>query len=169
MIDEIAPTFGAKASVIINPSGTAGAIFGGIRYGKVGLGVELGYIDYEREFFGSKISWMSTGDSLIFEKGSFVTPAVYAEYIFDLGALSIVPRTKIGMADIIARRWYSGDTEYPTRFERKRLINTWELGIRVPVGPVKIAATVDWTALNPWFFFWPEDFGIATAGVSILY
>ncbi|MCK5832227.1 hypothetical protein KAH81_01005 [bacterium] len=166
---KIEPSFGGSAGVIIYPSGTVSSINGGIKYGKWELGVELGYVDYERTFAGSKVSYISPGDSTIYERGSFLKPALYAEYEIGSGCFSIVPKAKLGFANMVCRRYYDHDRNEPSRFERDRLINSFGVDFRFSLNHIGFALCVEWIAINPWFYIVPEDFGIVSTGLAISY
>ncbi|HDR90981.1 MAG TPA: hypothetical protein ENN75_01905 [candidate division Zixibacteria bacterium] len=151
---------------LILPEGTWISLSAGATYGNLGFGAEAGYCDYRREFVANASSFVSPGDDDVSEHGSFVRPAVYAEYKLDFGAVVVVPRTTLGYVDIVTRRWSIEDPD-STRFLRTRLTNTWEINAGVPVGPVILGATVQWWVINPWFYFYPEDMGVLSAGAWI--
>jgi len=163
------PSFGGNVSYIVYPAGTYSAVFGGVRYGAWGFGIEAGYIDYRREFNGSKMSYVSPGDSSICEKGSFFRPSAYFEFEVEIERLSIVPRAKLGYAAIICRRWYRSDETDSMFFDRDRFINALGVDLRYDLNPVSLGLTAEWLAINPWFYFYPEDFGLFSIGFSILY
>ncbi|GEM_PF-1761015 len=164
---ELKPFLAATGGTILSPSGTWGTISIGATYGPIGFGMELGYADYEREFIGCSSNYMSPGESEVSESGSFFRPTIYGEYSFDIGPLLLTPRATLGYADIVCRRWESSSPTAVSRFERRRLVNTWELGLGIPIGPVVIGATAQWWVVNPWFYLYPEDFGLVTMGASV--
>jgi len=166
-VDKLRPAFGVTAGAFIVPKGTFAALSAGVRFGAFGIGAEFGYADYERSFVGSKTSFVSPGDSSVTERGSFFRPAIYGEYEIVSGTVSIVPRFTLGYANIVSRRCYSSSPDDSRRFERERLINTWELNILFPIGPLTATGSLQWWVDNPWFFVYPEDFGLLAAGMTI--
>ncbi len=156
--------------IMLLPEGTWGAFSTGATYGRLGFGLEVAYADYTRDFTGCRESYTSPGNTELTEHGSFYRPSAYGEYSFDLRYLTITPRATLGYANIVCRRReISPQTEDTTRYERSRLTNTWELGIGVPIGSVTIGACVQWWVVNPWFYIYPEDFGLVTLGARLEY
>ncbi len=168
-IDKLRPAFGLSGGVFIIPKGSFATLSAGVNYGRFGLGAELSYADYERDFTGSKRSFVSPGDSSVTERGSFVCPAFYGEYEIVSGKVKIVPRATIGYCDMTIRRWYSSSPDDKSLFLRERFVNTLELNIEFPIGPVAVAGTVQWWVINPWFFVHPDYMGMLAAGISIGY
>ena len=168
-MEKIRPVFGVSGGVLIGDLGSWGAIDMGVMYSGFGFGLELGYLDYQREFLGTAVSFMSPGNREVIEKGSFFRPSVYGEYNFDFGPLVIIPKFTLGYGNIICRRWEVSSTDDTVRFERKRLVNTWALDIGLSMGGLYLSGSVQWWIVNPWFFVYPEDYGIFTVGGSLGY
>lgn len=155
---------GLAGGAIVYPSGTWITPSIGATYGDLGFGAELSYADYKRNFTGCASSYMSPGDEDVSERGSFIRPAAYAEYRLDYGPVVIIPKATLGYSGMVVKRW-SAEEPDTKKFERDRLTNTWELSVGMPVGPVIIGATAQWWVINPWFYFYPEDFGLVNVGI----
>ncbi|RKZ29857.1 hypothetical protein DRQ36_07385 [bacterium] len=166
-IEKLEFAFAVAGGAIAYPKGSWINISLGATYGKWGFGAELGYTDYERDFIGSYGSYVSPGNKELGERGSFVRPSVYGEYIVDAGPVRIAPRATLGYANIICRRWVSSSITDSSRYERARLVNTWELNIGVRAGALLIGGTVQWWAVNPWFYVYPDDYGLLTMGCFV--
>ena len=164
---KLRPDFGVFGGLFAMPSGSWGALRGGATYGRLGFGMELAYADFERDFVGSARSYVSPGESNVTEFGSFVRPSVYFEYSLRLGPVVLLPKASMGFCRIIARRYAESEPEDTSRYERYRLVNGWGLTAGTSAGPVFFGATIDWWVVNPWFYFYPEDYGMLAVGAFV--
>lgn len=142
-------------------------ISAGARRNSLSFGASLAYTDYSRSFIGTRKSYMGDGDRNIAEKGNFIHYEVFVGYDISLKYILITPIARIGKADIVTRRWDTDTLADSTRFVRSRLINSWGFHVAYPIGKFRVGGEIEWFVVNPWFYFYPNDFGFIRAGIML--
>jgi len=165
--ESLKPLFVAEGGYAIPEEATWAQFSAGTRRDKLSIALSVAYFDYSRNFVGTQRSYMGSGNYNISEKGSFVHSNISVGYDIKFKGFLITPRCGLGYADIVTRRWDADSLADTTRFIRSRLTNSFGFGIAYPLGKMRIGAAVEWFVINPWFYFYPEDFGLIKVGFTI--